>query len=305
MKNFVFLWLCFIGIHYGNSQEFLLEGTVYDTQSGKPIPFVNISLMNTLKGTSSDESGRYFVELPVADKEKMVHISALGYRDSITTVQALFHQKKIGLKETSYELDEVVVTENLGNVEILNPLSSAQLSSGFASSATPWIIAVYFPNSDGQFKVLDKVTVYLQKVSDSRNSASKFRLRIFEADPATGLPGKDLLKESHVLDVPYDAEYCMADLAPARLQVPKDGMFIGLEWLFIPYNWYRESGSDPISKSPLVEDRFLPTFAGVYKEDPSLKAAVYGSGQWRDFRVRSRDNSSTLIPAISVRLIKE
>ena len=44
------------------AQEVLFEGHVYDNKTKDPIPYVNLSFLNTLKGTSTDEEGHYFVD---------------------------------------------------------------------------------------------------------------------------------------------------------------------------------------------------------------------------------------------------
>jgi len=55
----------------------------------------------------------------------------------------------------------------------------------------------------------------------------------------------------------------------------------------------------------MVEDRFAPTFGAVYNKNQNFKTMVYGMGSWTDFKVKSKDNSENLIPAISLKLLKE
>ncbi len=55
----------------------------------------------------------------------------------------------------------------------------------------------------------------------------------------------------------------------------------------------------------MVENRFAPTFGAVYNKNQNFKTMVYGMGSWTDFMVRSKDNSENLIPAISLKLLKE
>lgn len=304
MRWVIPLILCLLTSPLVSGQEFIFQGKVYDKGNGMPIPYVNLSFLNTLKGTSTDESGNFSLELPPDFKSRQVHVSALGYQDTILQAGQILLEKGIGLLEESFELEEVVVSEELGNVEILNPITGYSVASGFSSSSTPWIIAVYFDNPDNETGMIDKVTVHLQKNADFKRPASKFRLRIFKTD-TSGNPGMDILRKSLILEAPMDADFVVADLAPYKLGMPEEGFYVGLEWLFIPYNWYKSVINDPISRQARVEDRFSPTFAGVYNKANSIRAMVYGMGEWTDFTVFSQDRERVLIPAVSVKLIKE
>ncbi len=55
-----FFWLSLFLVAQMGAQEVLFEGKIFDTKTGEPIPYVNLSFLNTLKGTSTDEEGRFF-----------------------------------------------------------------------------------------------------------------------------------------------------------------------------------------------------------------------------------------------------
>ena len=281
-------------------QEILVEGYVYDSNTKTPIPYVNFSILNTLKGTSTDEKGHFFIEVPEIFLAKQVHISALGYEDHVTTVEQVRTAGKVLMKEAAFELEEVVISDDLGNSEILNPISSYSVTSGFTSSSTPWVLAMYFPNIGANQKMVDKVMIYFQKSARTPTDAI-FRLRIYNVDPVTGAPGDDLLRESLVLNSPVDEAHVSADLSEYQILAPREGIYIGLEWLFVPYNWYRSVNIDPISKEKIVEDRFAPTFGGVYSSNFNYKTMIYGMGSWSSFGVVSRDGAKTFVPAISLK----
>ena len=284
-----------------NAQEIRIEGHVFDSKTKAPIPYVNLSILNTLKGTSTDEKGHFFMEIPEAFLEKQVHISALGYEDYIIKVETIKGSGKVLLKEAVFELEEVVISDELGNSEIMNPISSYSVTSGFTSSSTPWVLALYFPNIGVKQKMVDKVMIYFQDTDGTARSDAKFRLRIYEVDPDTGAPGADILRESVILNASVDSSHLSVDLSRYQILAPRDGIYIGLEWLFIPYNWYRSVNIDPISKEKFVEDRFAPTFGGVYSSNFNYKTMIYGMGSWSPFGVVSRDGEKTFIPAISLK----
>ncbi len=288
---------------WGQRVDFL--GSVVDHRTEQPIPYVNLSFLNTLVGTSSDENGRFHLEIEKGMLQKQVHISSLGYKDTIVLAQKILQDKKVFLKEETFELDEVVVNKNLGNVQVWNPISSYSITSGFDSSSTPWVLALYFPNIGASKKYVEKVSVFFRDNPTFTREAAKFRLRFYAVDPTTKEPSKDLVQESIVLEANKGTDYTSLDLSEKRVKIPKEGIYVGLEWLFIPYNWYRKDEKDAISNSPRVEDRFAPTFGGVYSKNQNHKVMVYGMGEWREFKVRSQDNNDNLIPAISVKVTQK
>ena len=45
----------------GHAQDVLVEGHVLDEKSKTPVPYANVSFLKTLKGTSSDEDGYFYM----------------------------------------------------------------------------------------------------------------------------------------------------------------------------------------------------------------------------------------------------
>jgi hypothetical protein len=287
------------------AQEVLFDGHVYDHTTKKPIPYVNLSFLNTLKGTSTDDEGHFFMDLPKAYLEKQVHISSLGYKDTIVRAQQIFDLKRFEMVEESFELDEVVVSEALGNSDVLNPIGSNQLKSGFSSSSTPWILALYFPNIGAQKKYIEKVTVFLNKNEKFQRGSAKFRIRIYDVDEHTKKPKRDLIRKSIVLEHDVEEAFVSLDLSASNIEIPQSGVYIGLEWLFLASNWYTQLKTNPITNKNEIEDRFAPTFGGVYTPNQNFKVMIYGMGEWTDFKVRSRNNQDNFVPAITLKIKKE
>ena len=288
-----------------NAQEVLFEGSVYDNRTKEPIPYVNLSFLNTLKGTSTDEKGHFFMDLPTPYLEKQVHISSLGYKDTIVNAKQVSEAKRFDMVEESFELDEVVVTENFGNSDVLNPVGSYSLTSGFSSSATPWVVALYFPNLGNQKKYIDKLTVFLKKSENFSRESAKFRIRIYDVQENTKKPGKDLLRKSIVMEHQEGHDFVSLDVAAFNIEMPRSGIYIGIEWLFVPYNWYKETSKHPLTNKIIIEDRFAPTIRGMYTKNQNYKVMIYGMGEWTDFKVRSRNNNEYFIPALSLKLKRE
>lgn len=298
-------FLLFFSVVSLSAQEILIDGTIYNAKTQEPIPYVNVSFLNTLKGASTDEKGYFFVDVPNSFLEKQVHLSSLGFKDTIVAVKQIVADKKFGMVEESFELDEVVVAKSIGDSFVLNPIGSYDLKSGFTSSTTPWVLATYYPNIGASKKYINKVTVFFQKDEGFKRRASKFRIRVYAVDPETKKPTKDLLHKSIILETLAENDFVSIDLSAFTIKMPREGVYIGLEWLFVPYNWYAIRGKNPISNELTIEDRFAPTFGGVYNKNQNFKVMVYGMGEWTDFKVKSKDNTKHLLPAVSLKLSKE
>ena len=298
----LFFFICISSFTFGQNVDF--DGVVVDSKTNTPIPYVNISFLNTLTGTSSNEEGKFAIEISKTFLDKEIHVSSLGYKDTILLAGKLFDAKRLKMVEETFELEEVVVAKKLGESQVLNPISSYSITSGFDSSSTPWVLALYFPNIGASKKYLEKVTVFFREKNEFTRDKAKFRLRFYGVNPETKKPERDLTKKSIILEAVKSKNYTSIDLKALKIQIPQEGIYVGLEWLFIPYNWYGQGEKDQLTNKQKFEDRFAPTFGGVYSKNQNYKVMIYGMGEWRDFRVKSKDNNQNFIPAISVKVAK-
>ena len=301
----IFLVIFFLIVGVGHAQEVLVEGHVFDKKSKTSVPYANISFLKTLKGTSSDEDGYFYIDVPESYLERDVHISALGFKDTIMSAKVISENKKIYLKEESFELEEVVVSHSLGDSQVLNPISSYSIKSGFSSAETPWVLALYFPNIGAAKKYLERITIYVQKNSKFKRESSKFRLRLYDVDKNTRKPNHDLIRKSIILESSKTEDFVSIDLSSMGIRIPEEGIYVGLEWLFLPYNWYTNTYKHAITNKKVIEDRFAPTFAAVYQKNQNFKTMVYGMGEWSDFAIKAPGNNENLIPAISLKMSKK
>lgn len=87
-----------------------IEGKVTDT-SDQPLPYVNIYLENSYKGTTSNEDGKYSLEISEKGNYTVV-FQFLGFSTvkKAITVSSLPYTLDIVLEESTVSLDEVVIT---------------------------------------------------------------------------------------------------------------------------------------------------------------------------------------------------
>jgi TonB-linked SusC/RagA family outer membrane protein len=83
-----------------------ISGTITDAKSN-PIPYVNVQLNGTNKGTISNENGKY--SLNISDLQGTLKISVIGYETQTIPINGA-SVIDVTLLESSEELDEVVLT---------------------------------------------------------------------------------------------------------------------------------------------------------------------------------------------------
>ena len=113
-KPFVLLALLLMSIPILAQERALVQGFCKD-ESSKPIENVNISIVNTQYGTSTDAKGHY--DLPIYDRTKPVNLyySCIGYQDTVVslTPKQLLHDSiniSFKMRKMSYDLQEVGVS---------------------------------------------------------------------------------------------------------------------------------------------------------------------------------------------------
>jgi len=105
-KTIILLLLLFVGIVNGVSQ-IVIEGRVVDVTGNTPLPGVNVILVGTATGVSTDVDGEFSIEVPSEESELM--FSMIGFTtQTITVGSSRFLEVALEVETTA--LDEVVIT---------------------------------------------------------------------------------------------------------------------------------------------------------------------------------------------------
>ncbi|MEL7119822.1 MAG: TonB-dependent receptor [Bacteroidota bacterium] len=126
MRNALLVLLLLGFTHLTFSQNAIIRGTVYDKESGDPIPFSTVQLLNTQKITASDLDGFYnFSNLSAG--AYTLQATALGY-DTVTLQVSIQSNEikfqSIYLNEEAILLDEVNIS-----AQKFERLTTSQISS--------------------------------------------------------------------------------------------------------------------------------------------------------------------------------
>lgn len=297
------LFLLFLCAFQSFSQSKTAKGFVYDEDTKQPIPYVNISIIESSNGTSSDESGSYTLEIEEKDLNKNIHLSSLGYNDSIISVEQFIKLDKIFLKAKIEQLNEVVISKKFEEkFLVVNQLEKSDLCAGYGTNfKNPWMLALYFPYNE-TYKETDFLKSVRIHFGNFRNKKSKFRLRLFSVDE-NGLPDEDVLQESVVVELKKNQKIADIDISNFNIIFPRNGFYIAFEWLYIPYN-EEEVNFCIDEKCKKTEKRIVykPTFSAFCDSEDEFKVAMYISGEWKLNTAKKYQTDVRYIPAFTLTL---
>jgi len=301
MRIFLFFFLCsFLGFSQSNKAN----GIILDENTKAPIPYVNISILKSQIGTSSNEDDSFNLEITREDLGKSIKLSSLGFKDSIIKVSNFLKLKVIYLKPKIEQIDEIVIIEKFKEqFLIINPIRKKNIKVGFMTGKNPWKIALFFPYKEKyeSTEYLKSVKLHLNHYIFLKSHPSKFRLRLFSVDE-NGLPGKDLVSESIIVETKKRQKEVEIDISNHNLTFPKEGFYIAFEWLHIPFNEYEMTSSVKGKKGKHRVKKYAPTFSATNEEKGKYKIVIFNSGLWFDVKFFKDSKNRLMIPAISLTL---
>lgn len=116
MKYFSILMVlfCSINLHSQKKTDANIVGDVKNKISGEHIPFINVTINNTVIGTTTDHTGHYFLKnLPVG--KFTLKVSGVGYKtveQVVEIIEGKTEEVNFVTEETSISLNEMVVSAN-------------------------------------------------------------------------------------------------------------------------------------------------------------------------------------------------
>ncbi|GAB4156831.1 MAG: hypothetical protein Tsb0033_07920 [Winogradskyella sp.] len=287
------------------SQQQVAKGEVLDKESNEPIPYVNISILESTVGTSSGDDGSFSLEIKAEDINKNVYLSSLGYKDTTLAVTSFIKLKTMFLKPLVEELDEVVIKDKFEETFLeINKIKKNKLRGGYAAGSKPWILALYFPYDEKYSKTeyLNSIKVYVNRSSFIKRYKSKFRIRIYKVDEE-GMPGDDLLMDDLIVETTKKQKEATIDLSQFNILFPKEGLFIALEGLAISYNAFEDVSTYVNKEGEKITRqivRYSPSFSATIEKKGKMKVVKFDNNIWYDFEVPLMEKNKTFVPATSL-----
>ncbi len=152
--------------------KFTLSGTISDSKNNETLIGVAIYIPSLKIGTTTNEYGFYSLSAPKGEYE--VEISYVGYQTIQKNIVLNQNTKSnFSIKEGGEELDEVIITENKGKINVKSPEMSVNKLSISTIKKMPVVL--------GEVDVLKSILL-LPGVTNAGEGASGFNVRGGGAD---------------------------------------------------------------------------------------------------------------------------
>ncbi len=266
-----------------DAQETTISGGVYDIDTGKPLPYASVILLDLKKGVSAGASGRFKFRIDSMQGSTPVTFSCIGYVTKEIPLR-LVNNSRILLKPKIEALNEVTVyAYRLKSQVLLNPFRKKRTVGlgNFSGGSYPSSLALKYekPIDFDQNCFIKEVKVLFFTGLQEANKSAKFRFRILSVGD-DGLPGEDILKENLIVQKKR-RNSATINLDAYKLRVPEKGFFVAVEHLFIAENEYREKKTVMVNDSVVLKDfvsvKHAPIFKGILETGTEELGAFYWS----------------------------
>ena len=269
-----------------------IRGVVKDSITGKPIPYVNISVANENLGTTSEDDGKFTV--PVSEKSKYLIFSALGFEKKTVKISKA---SEVSLNPKIYQLDEVVISKKFETRQKEIGKSEDQIFEAFDHG--PKIDAKFFPYfpSYKKTKFIKQVVV----VTDSKIDDAMFKIHFYSVN-VDGFPGEEILDKDLIVSVNKGVKETKFSVLKFNLRMPKQGIFVGFEKLMIAKNKLERSITDANSNTTHAQTIYFPFI--LYNSVKRDFVFAYSGGKWVKQSKQNQNDPSEKItvyePAINL-----
>ena len=216
--------LLFLCIHNFGNAQFTIQGEVIDVKTQKAIPYINIGIIASSKGTVSDDEGRFV--LTVESENDIVTFSGIGYETKNMAVREFVVQSWVALipKEYAFEAVEIVANKfEEGNVILGVRNKNRGLSIGFGSAQLGTEIGAPIKIEKPSFL---KTANFV--FNHAKGDSVLLRVNIYELDD--GVIGRNLLPENVIIREKQKKGKISVNLEEYNLIVESD-VLLTLEWL--------------------------------------------------------------------------
>lgn len=172
-KRFLFTFsILFLGILLQAQEKYTLSGVITDQNSGETMIGVNVVVKELSTGTVTNTYGFFSITLPKG--KHTISISYLGFDDYEETINLTENTRKnISIKESSQELEEVVLLSNTKKINIQKPEMSVNKLSIATIKQMPVLL--------GEVDII-KSLLLLPGVTNAGEGQSGFNVRGGAAD---------------------------------------------------------------------------------------------------------------------------
>jgi hypothetical protein len=245
-----------------------IKGVVVD-ENNKPIPFVNIWVENENIGTTSEEDGTFSLNV---NKEKSIVFSAIGYEKKIIKADNV---NCVSLLAKFFELNEVVIEKRKGTKETcIGEFSGIDLNAGVANvgqeNVHVWAKLIRFNEKIKEHPFIKSI----EFVTESKINNVLLRIRIININKDE-IPIGDAVYEDILVSINKGQKNNIVDLTKYNIKIPKEGIFIGFEYLKLEQNKLVEN--EKITRyEPAIKAFLGGETLAVLNRDGTLRSGIPG-----------------------------
>lgn len=263
------------------AQEITIRGKVVDAETEQPLSYAHLIFKEVDLGTSTDIAGIYRFRLPEKFLGEKVQVSYVGYKNKVVGVEDL-QNGLIALTPDVEFLNEVNIVNMLHETrKVIRPHWNRKIVGlgNLNGGLYPSILARYYerPERFDQGCFIEEIKIYFFETAQRYNFSPKFRLHIYDVGPS-GKPGRELLR-NRIVEKPSGKSAVEVNLLSERIQINKNGFFVGVEHLFIPENRYKEVTNFYINDSLVAKEyaveKYGPIFRGTLKKRKKYSQMYY------------------------------
>lgn len=199
-----------------------VNGIILNAATMDPIPYVNIGILNKMKGTVSNKNGKFTLEIPTEHFKDSLKISSIGFESKIFQLKEfivkLEENNTIQLLEKVTELNEIVISnkKKLKEKVLGNKTKSKMMQGGFSNAE--------LGNELGIKIKIKKSPTYITKfhtnVTSNSGREMKFRLNFYDIEK--GLPKKKLINKNIIFSIDSIEGPFTLDLSEYNIVVEND-----------------------------------------------------------------------------------
>lgn len=203
-----------------------MSGVVVDSNN-QALPWTNIVLLNKNIGTITNEKGLFI--LPIIPGSDSIKITNIAYYPKVVAVKDFRNNDTIRLTQNIPQLKEVVVRNFATYKQDIDIGIKGYPNNGEFIFGPGQQIATYIANEQGKQGWIKGVSFKVKNFGKCKNS---MRVRLLRLDTINFKPSMDLLDESIVIKSSALKRTNYIDLSAYKIILPKEGVFIALEWIY-------------------------------------------------------------------------
>ena len=203
-----------------------IHGVVVD-EDNTILPMSNIVFINKNVGTISDEKGEF--NLSKISVEDSIKITNIAYCPKVISLSDLQKNDTVKLKKNIHQLQDVVIRDFSKYSKEINIGFNNYPNNGEFKFGPGQEIATYITNENSHEGWIKGIGFRVKDFGKCKNS---LRIRLLQLDTINFKPSTDVLEETLLVQSSDLKRINYIDLSGYKIILPKEGVFIVLEWIY-------------------------------------------------------------------------